>query len=226
MAGLRRLAFATLPAIALAGTRKFRVKNECAFTVWPAVTNYDDGAKNYWIYKGLHGWEAKPGHQEEFEVESPWNGRIWARRECRFDESGKGSCTTGDCTGELECADQEIGDVNVGEWNLDSWGGMDFWDISCVPGWTLPMSIVPDGECDPLSCTKDVNAACPDDRMKLKDADGNVIGCLSACMAKINAEEPSMNCCSGTYNSMEACAPPSQVDFYDTLKPLCENAYW
>lgn len=34
-----------------------------------------------------------------------------------------------------------------------------------LAGWTVPMSIEPDG-CDSLSCTEDVLAACPDDRMK------------------------------------------------------------
>lgn len=30
-----------------------------------------------------------------------------------------------------------------------------------------------------------------------KDSNGNVIGCLSACMAGINAQDPSYNCCVG-----------------------------
>ena len=76
--------------------------------------------------------------------------------------------------------------------------------------------------------------------------DGNVIGCLSACMAGINAQDPSVNCCSGKYNSMEACYS-EEVDFYKqvilsvllawnhlsqvgllsrVLKPYCQNAYW
>lgn len=79
-----------------------------------------------------------------------------------------------------------------------------------------------------------------------KDADGNVIGCLSACMAGISAQDPSVNCCSGKYNSMEACHS-EEVDFYKqvilsvllawnhlsqvgllsrVLKPYCQNAYW
>ena len=44
-------------------------------------------------------------------------------------------------------------------------------------------------------------------------------------MAKINAEDPSINCCSGKYNSKEAC-PFNEVDYYDVLKPFCQNAYW
>lgn len=52
-----------------------------------------------------------------------------------------------------------------------------------------------------------------------------MIGCLSACMAKINSEDPSINCCSGKYNSKEACHF-GEVDYYQVLKPYCQNAYW
>ncbi|BGP41006.1 hypothetical protein JCM10449v2_004973 [Rhodotorula kratochvilovae] len=212
----RRLAVLSLLPLVLAGDRKFTITNSCEFTLWPAVTNY--GAHD--SYKGPRGWEAPPGNVTTLTMSSPWNGRI----SCTFDSSGKGSCITGDCPGGLECDDQTIGWVNVGEWNLDAWGGNDFWDISCVPGWTVPMSIEPDG-CDSVFCTEDVLSKCPDDRMKQKDSDGNVIGCLSACMAKINDVEPSVNCCSGKYNNETTCHS-AEVDFYDVLKPLCEHAYW
>ncbi|KPV77596.1 uncharacterized protein RHOBADRAFT_51429 [Rhodotorula graminis WP1] len=203
------VAVALLPARALAADRQFTIVNSCDFTVWPAVTNWNEGAK----YTGVRGWEAAAGSEKSVTVPERWNGRVWARRACKFDADGKGSCVTGDCPGGLECDDNTIGWVNVGEFNLNAWGGNDFWDISAVPGWTGPMSIEPDG-CDSLSCTEDVLAACPDDRMKQKDGDGNVIGCLSACMAGINAVEPSVNCCSGKYNNVTACLP-GDVDFYD-----------
>ncbi|GAA5916757.1 hypothetical protein JCM8208_001679 [Rhodotorula glutinis] len=200
---------ALLPAGALAADRQFTIVNSCDFTVWPAVTNWNEGAK----YTGVRGWEAAAGTSETVTVPEGWNGRVWTRRACSFDGNGKGSCVTGDCTGGLECDDNTIGWVNVGEFNLNAWGGNDFWDISAVPGWTVPMSIEPDG-CDSLSCTEDILAACPDERMKQKDGDGNVIGCLSACMAGINAVEPSVNCCSGKYNNVTACLP-GDVDFYE-----------
>lgn len=50
-----------------------------------------------------------------------------------------------------------------------------------------------------------------------KDSTGKVIGCLSACMAGINAQDPSINCCSGKYNSKETC-PSAQVDFYESVR--------
>ncbi|GAA5855294.1 hypothetical protein JCM9279_001936 [Rhodotorula babjevae] len=192
---------ALLAGRAFAADREFTILNSCEFTVWPAVTNWNEGQK----YTGVRGWEAAAGSEKTVTVPEGWNGRVWARRACSFDANGKGSCVTGDCPGGLECDDNTIGWVNVGEFNLNAWGGNDCW--------TVPMSIEPDG-CDSLSCTEDVLAACPDERMKQKDGDGNVVGCLSACMAGIRADEPSINCCSGKYNNVTACLP-GDVDFYD-----------
>ncbi|GAA6019827.1 hypothetical protein JCM10207_003711 [Rhodosporidiobolus poonsookiae] len=212
---------AFLPAV-LAGDRTITITNSCDETIWTAVTNFGDTK----AYTGPGGFEQKSGNTTTLTMPSPNNFRIWPRRSCTFDDSGAGSCVTGDCSGKLECVDDEIGTVNVGEFNLDSWAGNDFWDQSCVPGWTIPMKIAPEGDgCDSVSCTTDVNAACPDDRMKVKDDAGNTLACIAACFAGINADEPSMNCCSGKYNSLDACVS-DQVDYYDVLKPMCEHAYW
>ncbi|GAA5992052.1 hypothetical protein JCM11641_003660 [Rhodosporidiobolus odoratus] len=205
-----------------AADRLFTITNSCTETIWTAITNYGEHS----TYTGSRGFVQESGNVTEVTIPSPWNGRIWPRRKCEFGTDGTGKCVTGDCQGKLECEDQTIGTVNVGEFNLDSWGGNDFWDQSCVPGWTIPMLIEPQGDgCDSVSCTQDVNAACPDDRMKVKDDDGNTLACIAACFAGINAADPSMNCCSGKYNDLDACVS-DQVDFYSVLKPLCEHAYW
>ncbi|BGP25471.1 hypothetical protein JCM10295v2_004398 [Rhodotorula toruloides] len=216
---LRCIALVSLVSTVHAGDRQFTITNKCSYTIWPAISNYITK-----IYTGPGGWEAKPGTSKTVTVPSPANVRVWPRRGCTFDASGNGKCITGDCAGQLECGLGSIGWVNVVEINLDSYAGQDFWDISSVPGWTAPIAVEPDG-CPSLACTKDANAACPDDRMKQKDSNGNVIGCLSACLAGINAQKPSYNCCSGIYDSVEAC-DVNKVDFYKVLKPLCEHAYW
>ncbi|BGP17146.1 hypothetical protein JCM10213_006058 [Rhodosporidiobolus nylandii] len=211
-----------LPLPILAASRPFTLLNSCSEPLWTAITNF--GAHQ--TYEGPRGFLQEAGNETKIEVPSPWNGRIWARRSCEFDEEGKGKCVTGDCEGKLECDHGTIGTVNVGEFNLDSWEGNDFWDQSCVPGWTIPMKIEPLGEgCESVSCTIDANAACPDDRMKVKDDEGNTLACIAACFAGINADEPSMNCCSGKYNDLDACVS-DQVDYYSVLKPMCEHAYW
>ncbi|GAA5835142.1 hypothetical protein JCM11251_000173 [Rhodosporidiobolus azoricus] len=199
------------PPATLASDRTFTIVNSCSETLWTAITNFGE----HQTYTGSHGFEQKSGNSTAITIPSPWNGRIWPRRKCEFDDAGSGKCVTGDCDGLLECKDGTIGTVNVGEFNLDSWEGNDFWDQSCVPGWTVPMLIEPQGDgCESVSCTRDVNAACPDDKMKVKDDEGNTLECIAACFAGINATEPSMNCCSGKYNDLDACVS-DQVDYYN-----------
>jgi hypothetical protein len=150
-----------------------------------------------------------------------WNGRIWPRRECKGEGTSL-SCLTGNVDAGLEPADNDIAAVNLGEWNLVGWSysGSDLldctrflassqaavsspdspfaptaWDISAVPGFTVPMSVIPaNTACESVSCLKDLNPDCPDERMQVKGDAGSVIACLSACFASINAVSPSSNC--------------------------------
>ncbi len=124
----------------------------------------------------------------------------------------------------LECADDTTGDANLIEINLDANGaGLDYWDISAVPGFTVPVAVSVEG-CDGVACSTDLNPSCPDPRLELTDSDGTIVGCLSACMAGVNAGDDSANCCSGSHNSASTCSP-DDVDFYDYFKSGCENAY-
>ncbi|GAA5978860.1 hypothetical protein JCM5350_004849 [Sporobolomyces pararoseus] len=157
-------------SLAASPNRTFTILNNCDFTLWPAITNYGTDKQQY---TGVRGWEAKSGR---------------ARRDCQFDENGKGSCTTGNVEGGIEPKDQTIGNVNVGEFNLDAWGGNDFWDISCVPGWTVTMAVEPEPEdCQSVICANDLNEDCPDDKLKQKDSTGKVIRLfISMCGTLIN----------------------------------------
>lgn len=69
-------------------------------------------------------------------------------------------------------------------------------------------------------CTKDLNPNCPAE-LSIQH-EGETVGCLSACMAKINAETPSHNCCSGIYEQRELC-DKGQVDFYSYFKDGCTH---
>lgn len=65
------------------------------------------------------------------------------------------------------------------------------------------MSVTPtDVSCDSAECTKDLNPDCPSD-LAVQGDDGANIGCLSACNAKINADTPSYNCCSGELDNRD-----------------------
>ncbi|KAG4990108.1 hypothetical protein AAZX31_09G003500 [Glycine max] len=67
------------------------------------------------------------------------------RHGCIFDSSGSGTCITGDCGGKLKC--DGVGGAppaSLAEFTLDSQEG-DFYDVSLVDGYNLPVSIFPTG---------------------------------------------------------------------------------
>ncbi|KAK6162925.1 hypothetical protein DH2020_002766 [Rehmannia glutinosa] len=119
---------------------------------------------------------------------------------CNFDHSGEqGNCTTGDCGGHLECGGR--GGVPPGflaEFTLDS--PEDFYDVSLVDGFNLPVSVVPSG------------------RVKGNNNSGEVVACESACLAFGEAEY----CCTGEYNSPGVCKP---TNYSEVFKKACPTAY-
>ncbi|GAA6001929.1 hypothetical protein JCM10207_002384 [Rhodosporidiobolus poonsookiae] len=216
------LVFACVAASLVSG-RQLTITNNCDYTIWPAVagTNANSG------YNGLRGWEAQKGHSETVEIPDTWNGRVWPRRGCTFAADGSGSCIAGNCAAGLNCADQTMAwEANLFELNTNAYGGNDFWDYSLVPGFIAPMGIVPSGSgCASVVCPTDLNADCPDDRLKKYDTDGTtVIACMSACMAGIDAGTDSNNCCSGAFLDISTCLS-SGVEFYSYFKDSCPNAY-
>jgi hypothetical protein len=80
--------------------------------------------------------------QLTLQVNDTWGGKIWARTGCKFDISGQVQCATGDCGVNLEC------DGNAGEppatffqIHLNLVNGMDFYNISLVDGFNVPMRV-------------------------------------------------------------------------------------
>lgn len=130
------------------------------------------------------------GSSHEFQVSADWSGRVWG-------------CEGGDCPSA----------VSLAEFLFSGYGGKDFYDISFVDGFNLPLSITPEGgsgECKSPTCAS--LPTCPD---KLKAADGS---CKSACAAFGTPEY----CCTGEYNSPEKC---KASQFADAFKKSCQDAY-
>ena len=82
-----------------------RVRNQCNEDIWPAVlTQHGRGPSHT-------GFILVPGNSTELTVGQDWQGRVWARTNCTFDENGnvppssqgKATCSTGDCGQFLEC---------------------------------------------------------------------------------------------------------------------------
>nr|ALA44968.1 thaumatin-like protein 6 [Moniliophthora perniciosa] len=215
--------FALVP-IALASTviaRTFTVRNNCAFTVWPGL--FTDPNVGPARPDQLTGWEAAPGTQVSFSVPNDWKaGRIWGRKECDFATNpGPTSCVSGGCNGGLEC-DPNTGTgvppASIAEWTLQGDGNLDYYDVSLVDGFNIPMAITNNVDCPVADCPVDLTATCPGEL-------ASAAGCASACFANLDGnQQDSANCCSGSHSTPDTC-PPDGVQFYDFFKGACPNSY-
>ncbi len=179
------------------------------------------------------GWALAPGQTYTLTVPGDWAGRFWGRTGCTFDSAGNGTCLTGDCGGKLQCAGAGgVPPATLAEFTLTGAGGNDFYDISLVDGYNVPMTVVQVGAaynpgnfyyCNPTApgCTADLNASCPAALQK-KDASGKVIACMSACEA-FNTDQ---YCCRGAYGTPQTCQPSTwPVNYAAIFKNACPTAY-
>ncbi|RRT68285.1 hypothetical protein B296_00018524 [Ensete ventricosum] len=102
---------------------------------------------------------------------------------------------------------------------------MDFYDVSLVDGYNLPVLVVPQGGsgggCSSTGCPADLNGVCPSDlKVVLSASDGGSesVACKSACEAFGSPQY----CCSGDYGSPNTCKPSSYSQFF---KNACPRAY-
>lgn len=147
------------------------------------------------------------GGSTSISVPSTWGGRIWARKGC----SGDSDCRSGD-------------PASLAEFLLSGAAGLDYYDISFVDGFNLPMEISPNSgtpngfDCGVPTCTS--LPECPSD-LQVKDSDGNMIACKSSCTASGDCLANEITkavkaACPNVYTfptddptSMYACAPGS-----------------
>ncbi|XP_022156632.1 thaumatin-like protein 1b [Momordica charantia] len=193
----------------------FSVKNNCPFPIWPGTLT---GSGNP---LSTTGFELTSGSATTATVSPPWSGRFWARTQCSTDASGKFSCGTADCaSGQVTCRAGAIPPASLVEFTIAQNGGQDFFDISLVDGFNLPVSVVPiggSGGCAAVTCAGNVNTVCPPE-LSVKGQDGAVIACKSACLA-FNTPE---FCCSGDHNQPQTC-PPTKYSMI--FKNQCPQAY-
>ncbi|KAG8723651.1 hypothetical protein FRC09_002313 [Ceratobasidium sp. 395] len=176
------------------------------------------------------GWEAAAFSSRTFTVPDNWRaGRIWARRDCDFSTNpGPNSCKTGGCNGGLLCDPHSgtgVPPASVAEWTLNASDGLDWYDVSLVDGYNLPMRISNSVGCEVAECQVDLGPNCPAELKGPTDASGLVLGCQSACAANLDGNQAdSGNCCSGSHSTPETC-PPSGVRFYSYFKDACPRSY-
>ncbi|PON90013.1 Thaumatin [Trema orientale] len=190
----------------------FTFVNRCDYTVWPGILANAGSPR-----LDSTGFELPKDTSRSFLAPTGWSGRFWGRTGCTFDESGSGSCLTGDCgSGSVECNGAGAAPpATLAEFTLGT-GGQDFYDVSLVDGYNLPMVVEGTGGsglCASTGCSTDLNQQCPSELRV-----GNGDACKSACEAFGSPEY----CCSGAYGSPTTCRPSVYSEMF---KSACPRSY-
>jgi hypothetical protein len=190
--------------------------NQTGQTIWPGV------AGNFVPNGG--GWELAAGDATTLSVPANWSGRIWARTSCNFDGSGAGSCETGDCGGLLACNGASgAASATLAEFTLGGGTSPDFYDVSLVDAFNVPITITPQGGagCATAGCSADLAPGCPAELQDV-DATGNIVACLSSC-TQFGGDQ---YCCTGSFDSPSACNPSAwPVNSASYFKSGCPDAF-
>ncbi|CDP04967.1 unnamed protein product [Coffea canephora] len=202
----------------------FTVANYCPFTIWPG-TLAGSGTPQL----PTTGFQLQSGQSLRIPAVPGWSGRIWGRTGCTFDASGVGSCQTGDCGGRLECDGMgATPPASLFEITLGAGDDKDFYDVSIVDGYNLPLIAVPqgvlNGKCNATGCVSNINMGCPKELQVVggEDGEGNGSGDVVACKSACEAFGSDQYCCSGEFANPSTCRP----SFYSTIfKRACPRAY-
>lgn len=190
----------------------FTFVNKCGNAVWPGILSGSGSPE-----LETTGFELATGDSRSFQAPTGWSGRFWGRTGCGFDGAGKGSCATGDCgTGEVECKGSgATPPATLAEFTLGGTASAkDFYDVSLVDGYNLPMVVEVrggSGGCAATGCVVDLSQRCP---AELRAGDA----CRSACEAFGKPEF----CCSGAYANPTTCRPSVYSQMF---KSACPKSY-
>ncbi|KAF3773008.1 Thaumatin-like protein [Nymphaea thermarum] len=192
------LTIALISSLPLSRSANFEIRNQCSYTLWAA---------------------AVPGGGQQLDPGQSWNlfvnpgtkmARIWARTGCNFDGSGHGSCQTGGCGGVLAC--QAFGQPpnTLAEYALNQFNNLDFFDISLIDGFNVPMAFNPvSGSCKGITCNADIVGQCPNE-LRVPG------GCNNAC----TTFKQDQYCCTGS--AANNCGPTNYSQFF---KDRCPTSY-
>ncbi|KAL9319693.1 hypothetical protein ACSQ67_011532 [Phaseolus vulgaris] len=190
---------------------KMTLINQCDYTVWPALSSN--------VNLSTTGFVLPSGQNFSVNVPVNWNGRIWGRTLCTTDTiTGKFSCLTGDCrSGKIACDSGGSPPNTLVEFGLDSINRLDFYDVSLVDGFNMPVIVVPvsgsGSNCESTGCVLDLNAVCPTELKVSRNEE--VVACQNPC----SAFKEDYFCCVGNRSSCE----PSV--YSKIFKTACPQAY-
>lgn len=80
------------------------VTNNCPNDIWPGISTQSGNGPD------TTGFKLSPGETKNQTVSEDWQGRVWGRTNCSFNDDGSGpaqgsgrACYSGDCNGILNC---------------------------------------------------------------------------------------------------------------------------
>ncbi|XP_074558206.1 thaumatin-like protein 1 [Curcuma longa] len=192
----------------------FTFVNKCGDTVWPGILSNAGKPR-----LKTTGFELASSASRAVAAPGGWSGRFWARTGCAAAGSaGVWSCATGDCgSGRVECDGAGAAPpTTLAEFTLAPAAGRDFYDVSLVDGYNLPLLVeASDGKgCPAAGCLVDVGQRCP--------AELRVAGQGSACRSACDAFGKPEYCCSGAFASPATCRP---TIYSQIFKAACPNSY-
>ncbi|XP_023641781.1 thaumatin-like protein 1 [Capsella rubella] len=201
----------------------FTVVNQCSYTVWPGLLS---GAGTAAL--PTTGFSLNSAESRLISMPAAWSGRIWGRTLCNQNETtGRFSCVTGDCgSSQIECSGAGANPpATLAEFTLNGADNLDFYDVSLVDGYNVPMTIVPSGgatgagKCNVTGCAVDLNSVCPEQlKVTVEAAGTTAVACKSACEAFGTPEY----CCSGAFATPDTCKPS---EYSGLFKKACPTAY-
>lgn len=217
---LRNCLFLLLTAGTILANHNFNVINRCNQLIQVGILNNPGHA----LPLG-GGFTLLSGYSQRFQVPRGWAGRMWPRTGC--DQNGN-NCQTGSCGNRIQC--NGAGGhppASLVEITLNGYGGKDFYDVSFVDGFNIPVTMRPVGrgqnghyDCGTAGCRRDLNQDCPSWLRQV--VGGRTVGCKSACVA-FNTDQ---YCCRGAFNRPQTCRSSHwPVNFPKFFKDRCPDAY-
>ncbi|TKY47895.1 Thaumatin protein 1 [Spatholobus suberectus] len=116
----------------------FTIANKCNYAIWLGILS---AARTSLL--SITGFALQTGDSNTILMGPAWSGSIWGRTLCFRDITTKFSCVTGDCSSStVECfGGNTAPPVTLEDFTLNSTSGLDFFDVSLVDGFNLPVKI-------------------------------------------------------------------------------------
>ncbi|KAL6123577.1 hypothetical protein ACLB2K_076098 [Fragaria x ananassa] len=164
------------------------------------------------------GFTLRSGASFNLSVPKSWTGQVWGRTLCNESSTGNFSCFTADCgTGKVECdGNGAIPPATFAEFEFNNFGsGVDYYDVSLVTGFNLPMVVEPRGagsnHCISSGCSADLNGDCPKELRVAREGSQGTVACMTPCTAFNN----SRFCCTGEYSIPASCSGTAYTYAFD-----------